>query len=374
MKKIIFTALMLCCPAIFMGQLNAQEKINTQAKATDIPNISLIGQLYGESNEEGSQFSVKEIELSFQHYLYPTVRADIFAAFHKEDNGESVVELEEAYLTFSDFIGVLNNDLNSGSGIGLVAGKKLLSFGKLNALHSEQWDFVDKPVVLQQFLGKGHGLKGEGAALSSLLPLPFFSQLSVGYWSALGHDEHHESHETEEAEDDHSEEAHGIEYNKSLLNVRLWNSFAITESREFELGFNFLTDNVQANKSADRQELMGVDLSLNQDFGKYRKLKLATEFLQANFAEEGEAKEKQNGGFLSAYYSLNKYYQAGIRYGFMGKHGDEGENSNHYSILLTRKLTDTSKFKFQVNLNKEHEATYLFKFVFGMGPHSHVLQ
>ena len=363
MKKIIALALVLGMVIVNGSNVTAQEKIDKNVKATDLPNISLIGQLAAISNEKGSSFGVSEIELAFQHYLYPSVRADIFTAFHKED-GKTNVELEEAYLTFSDFIGVLNNDLNSGQGLGVVLGRKFVGFGKTNALHSEQWDFVDKPLVAQQFFGKDHGLAGEGAELSTLLPLPFFSQLSVGYWS-LDH-----------AEDDHhagETEHHGVEYKDSLLNARLWNSLALTESREFEFGLSILTDNLQEKSSSKRQDLIGLDFTLNEALGGYQNLKLSAEILQAKYSEEGGSKEKQNGAYLSAYYTLDKYYKAGIRYGVLGEYADE-KRKDVWSLLLVRQLTETSKFKFQVNLEEKQEPTFLIKFAFGMGPHSHVLQ
>ena len=56
---------------------------------------------------------------------------------------------------------------------GTIVGKKLIGFGKINPLHPEQWQFVDRPILNQTFLGKA-SLSAEGVQLLTLLPLPFF--------------------------------------------------------------------------------------------------------------------------------------------------------------------------------------------------------
>ena len=93
----------------------------TEKKVTDLPNISVIGNIIGESNDHKKSLDVKDIEFSFQHYLYPSVKADIFLGLHKE-NGKRSLELEEGYVTFLDTLNIIapNAGLPSGLGPSLV--------------------------------------------------------------------------------------------------------------------------------------------------------------------------------------------------------------------------------------------------------------
>ncbi|RAP29443.1 hypothetical protein DID76_04100 [Candidatus Marinamargulisbacteria bacterium SCGC AG-414-C22] len=334
---------------------------------TDLPNISVIGNMIGTHQDSESDFTVKEIELSFQHYLYPSVKADVFTALHKEESGERNFELEEAYVTFSDVNSVFfpNNNLNLK--LAALVGKKKASVGKSNPLHPEQWQFVDRPLAMQQFLGGEEGLAAEGLQLNYLLPIPFFSQLEVAYGVLAAHDDHDEEEEGEE------EEAHGMEYEGKLLNTRLWNSFQLSENQEFEVGLNYVLGNASAS-SDDQQQLIGTDLTLTKELNNDRYLKLQAEYYQATYGEEGEDREDQTGGYLSLFYKLNSQYKVGARFGQLSAHGDEGEDESQFAVMLTRQLTETSKFRLQYNSSEHDDNTLYVQFIFGMGPHSHVLQ
>ena len=61
---------------------DAQTKSNA-AKPTSLPDISVIGNVVGQSNDTKKDLSLKELEIAFQHYLYPSVKANVFLAFHK---------------------------------------------------------------------------------------------------------------------------------------------------------------------------------------------------------------------------------------------------------------------------------------------------
>ena len=377
-KKNIFVlanVIVLAALIVNPSQLFSKEK-TAQSKATDSPNISVIGQFLGSSNSEQSSFKVKEIEIAFQHNIYPGVRADVFTTFHKEEN-ETKFELEEAYLTFSDVFDTFTPDYKAPIKLGAYMGKKSLNVGKMNSKHSEQWYFVDKAKVLKQFLGEDHGLAGEGVQLNYLLPTPFFSQASVGYYSYSNpHAEASTGTTTT-----HSDES--IAFYDSLLNARLWNSFALDTNQELELGFSYLLGNAADKTTRNQQEILGFDLSYSLDLDYDKKLIVLSETYIANYGEENEAttiegdyntRERQDGSFVSAIYQPNKYNQAGIRFGTLGKHGDTGKRKNQWSFLYSKKLTETSKLKFQYNAPQNEKPEFLVKFIFGFGPHSHVLQ
>ena len=342
---------------------NGVTTAQTAKTVTDLPDVSVIGNFLNTSSSSKKSFDVKEIELTFQHYLYPSVSAWVTTAFHKGDDGKTEFELEEAYVNFADLTSVLLPELNLDLGIGAIVGKKLLNIGKTNPLHPEQWAFVDRSIVIEQFFGKEEGLAGEGAQASYLLPISFFSQVEVGYWAASAH-----------AQEGEEEESHGVEYSNKLLTTRLWNGFDLSDTQSFEIGANFLRGNATASSKDDQQDVMGFDLTYLQDLGKNQSLKLQAEYYQATYGEEGEARADQTGGYLSAFYKMNKHYQAGLRYATLGKHGDEGNVQNQWSAILTRQLTETSKLRIQYNTGENVEDTVYLQMLFGIGPHSHVLQ
>jgi len=55
------------------------------------------------------------------------------------------------------------------AGLQIKAGKFFSDFGRMNAQHSHQWDFVDQPLVYKLLFGD-HGLNEKGAQLSWLAP------------------------------------------------------------------------------------------------------------------------------------------------------------------------------------------------------------
>lgn len=358
-KRVVILMAMLAMGASI---LEAQ----AQKPATDIPNISLIGNFLATHTEDSSEFNVKEIELSFQHYLYPSVKADIFTALHKEEDGSRNFELEEAYITFSDLISVLFPNTAWNPGTGAIIGKKKLGIGKINPLHPEQWSFVDRPLVLNQFLGGDEGLSAEGGQLNHLLPLPFFSQLEVGVWTAAPHAHDHDEESEEEEE--------GVEFSNRLFTGRLWNSVALSPSSELEIGLNYLLSNATASSTDDKSSMVGLDFTLTKERSKTQKVTVQSEFFQATYGHEGEERNTQSGAYISGMYTFNSYYKAGLRLGTLGKHGDEGEVQDQLSVILTRNLTETSQFRLQANTGNNSDTTFYAQFLFGMGPHSHVLQ
>jgi hypothetical protein len=89
--------------------------------------------------------------------------------------GETVVELEEAFATSTSL----------PWGLQLKAGHYFTEFGRHNPQHPHFWQFVDAPVVNARLFGPD-GMRGTGARLSWLAPLPFSLELLGGVQNARG--------------------------------------------------------------------------------------------------------------------------------------------------------------------------------------------
>jgi hypothetical protein len=67
----------------------------------------------------------------------------------------------------------------------LKAGQFFTAFGRINPTHPHTWDFADDPLVHGLFLGPD-GLRGVGAQMSWIVPVPWYSQLIVAVQNGRG--------------------------------------------------------------------------------------------------------------------------------------------------------------------------------------------
>ncbi|HEV3027386.1 MAG TPA: zinc-regulated TonB-dependent outer membrane receptor, partial [Planctomycetota bacterium] len=120
-------------------------------------------------------FTMQNVELTFAGVVDPYLRGDANIVLQIDPNGDTTIELEEAYLTTLEFPYNLQ----------LKAGQYFSQFGRLNATHPHTWDFVDQPVINSRLLGED-GFRGPGGQLSWLTPLPFFAELTGSVQNAQG--------------------------------------------------------------------------------------------------------------------------------------------------------------------------------------------
>ncbi|MBU0700301.1 hypothetical protein KKE26_03260 [bacterium] len=98
---------------------------------SNLPDISVTGDIMGlitgdKENKDRNTIHIREIELAFQGYIYPEMRADVFLAMHR--HGDHVEpEICEAYVSFLQVIG----------GLSLQIGKPHINFGKQGAPASQ---------------------------------------------------------------------------------------------------------------------------------------------------------------------------------------------------------------------------------------------
>jgi len=120
-------------------------------------------------------FTVQNVEMVLEGAVDPYFRGQGNIILQIDASGETVVELEEAYLTTTS----LPHNLQ------VKAGTYLTEFGRLNAQHPHAWDFVDQPLVNGRFMGPD-GLRNPGARLSWLMPVKFYSELYVDVQNSQG--------------------------------------------------------------------------------------------------------------------------------------------------------------------------------------------
>ena len=120
-------------------------------------------------------FTVQNVEIVFDAAVDPYFRGQANVVMQVDPEGETVVELEEAYATTTSL----------PHGLQLKAGQFLSEFGRLNPSHPHSWDFADQPLVSGRFFG-GDGLRSVGARLSWLLPTRFYSEAYLTVQNSQG--------------------------------------------------------------------------------------------------------------------------------------------------------------------------------------------
>ena len=395
----VFGILIVLTNSVFTEEKTQTEEVMTSPAGlpgmrglpNNIPDISVVGDFYGktsniETDSEKNRLTIREIELALQGYIYPEMRADIFLAMHKhEDHIEP--EICEGKVSFSK---LFNN-------FSAEVGKIHINFGKINKVHQHHRPYVDQPQVITNFFGD-HGLVGEGAVLSYLLPLPFFAQIDIGEWRVSGH-----QHESEEVEVKGLKDINGNTINKILVpgecenefgladevyTCKLWSSFPISEKSELELGISGANGKgSHYTHHKDEAKVTGLDLTYKLWPSAHTRFILQNEILYlVRNVPIGEIKRLGFYSYLG--YKLNKYWSAGMRYDDAEDafpHSDDSgtlsvnvsEKTKTCSIILTRDLTETTllrlQYKYYLEGLKNVYESYL-QITFGIGPHSHMLE
>ncbi len=128
-------------------------------------------------SEEGKKslgFAVQEVELAFQAIVDPYFRADVFLTIPNLTG----LEVEEAFATTTTLPWSLQ----------VKAGSFRSAFGRQNGQHLHMQDFTRRPLLNAAFLG-ADGLRGPGAQVSWLAPLPFYLTLYAEAFSLGGPEE-----------------------------------------------------------------------------------------------------------------------------------------------------------------------------------------
>jgi len=127
-------------------------------------------------------FTVQNVELSLMGAVDPYFTGEAHLIYFIDPiEGESVFELEEAFLTTTAL----------PYGLQLEAGQFFTEFGHINPRHPHQWDWLDQPVINTRLFGPD-GMRGPGFRLGWLLPTPqlsetpWFSELHFGMQNANG--------------------------------------------------------------------------------------------------------------------------------------------------------------------------------------------
>lgn len=325
---------------------------------SNLPDISIIGDFVGKisnikDDNDKNKILVREIELAMQGYIYPEMRADVFLALHRHgDHFEP--EICAAHVSFLRIV----------EGLSLNAGKIHVDFGKINKVHQHHRPYTDQPSALTNFLGP-HGLVGEGASLGYLFPLPFFAQIDIGAWWLPSKHKHEEC----------GAEIEEFSLADKVYSSRLWTSFLLSDLSELEIGASAaIGKGLHHSEHQDEVKIFGSDITLKLWPSAYERLIFQNELFHIiRKVPVGELKRYGLYNYIG--YQPSRYWSLGFRHDWSENVFPDYQNSRRLSGIITNHLTETTKIRFQYSYNmalKRYEA-YL-QLVFGIGPHSHILE
>ena len=113
-------------------------------------------------------FSIPNTEITLDGAVDPYFKGFTNIVFKLDAEGETGVELEEAFLLTTSLPANLQ----------LKLGQFFAEFGRQNAQHPHSWAFVDQPLVLNRMFGPD-GLRSQGLRVSWLVPTPFYTEAMV---------------------------------------------------------------------------------------------------------------------------------------------------------------------------------------------------
>lgn len=298
----------------------------------------------GVSEDTGAtnQLAPREIEFSafapIDHYF----DGHMTMAAHNED-GAYNFELHEAYILTSKLIPRSR----------LKAGQFFLGFGRLNQIHRHDWAFTSAPKIFEEIF-VGEGIIDTGLEFSTILPLPFFAELTLGatHGKIADHGHSAEEHGDGDHADEHADEeevvadVHGANEISKAPNLYARLSTFVLES---QLGFNY---SHRKNAEGLTTEVTGFDFVYKKRQAKVLQYLLEAEvWHQATFKLDEES-DKILGGWIFAQYGFENNLQMGIKTDYFTElnvkddHGDKVENSIvTIAPQLSWKPSEFSNFK-----------------------------
>ena len=350
-----------------------------------LPDVSAVGDLVADlspdrsTQEDGSRFGVREVEVALQAAVDPYFRGDIFLGFSDAEG----VHIEQAYLTATGL----------PWGLEVRGGRYLMPVGKINTTHRHDLHTTEYPWVVQRFFGP-EGLKGTGLWVSKIFaPLGFYQELQLTAVDRFG-----EAPEGLTASAPVNEKLNGIGYS-----ARLRNYWDLTQASNLELSASAITGRreqgfacgaqvdpvpcaTEFNAFGVRQTVFGADLTY-----RWRPLQQG---LYKSFILQGEVMRQLNGdvptlpiqsafyqgpdrdytgGYVFARWQLTRRAYLGARYDAVQDPLNEGRTLSAGSGYLEVFPSEFSKLSagYERYAPSGQAATnrFLLQASFALGPH-----
>ncbi len=333
---------------VFYGGSRQQQALN--------PNISVTGDFNGHyfrvnpaggtATEEESRFQLREAEFHIIAPLDPYTRGKFFLGIPADGH----LHVGEAYM---EWISLPANTL-------LKIGKFRNQFGILNRYHEHGLPQIDRPLVMECFLGE-EGLSGMGIGANWLLPR---------LWA-------HVNELNLELVNGAAEPSFAEGGNRDWIVVsHLKNYYDLSQDAYFEWGLSgALGHNDPEGKYTTF--LGGLDITYKWqpvNRSKYRTFEFRSEVLVSR-REEADGTKQSWGVYAYANNKLNARWWAGVRADYSRSPLDPGDYEWGVAPVLTWWQSEFVFYRLQFNYTRQKngsDAKRIFlQAVWSMGPHKH---
>ena len=349
------------------------------AGGSSADNSTLRGLQAGAHDPNQNGVTVQNVELTIGAAVDPYFNAQANIIFQIDADGETVVELEEAFFTTTSL----------PWGLQIKGGQFYTEFGRQNPQHPHAWSFVDQPVVLSRFFG-GDGLRSQGARVAWLMPTDWYSELYFGVQNARGETATSFLSAPGQVVGGHTLiDREARNFSDLLYSARWLNGIDLSDTVSANLGLSgVLGPNASGNDTNTR--ILGADLYLNWQAARAERgfpfVSWHTEVLHQRY-EAGDAGDptrevlKDWGLFTQGLWGFKPGFVAGLRWDYATAQGQTSldplrDTRNRLSPNLTWYPTEFSKVRLQYNRDwathlpdKTADSLWL-QFEFNLGSHT----
>ncbi len=293
-------------------------------------------------------FTVQNVELTLSGTVDPYFDAQASLIFQIDAGGATKVELEEAFFTTRGL----------PAGLQVKGGQYFTEFGRHNPQHPHSWAFVDQPLILSRLFG-GDGLRSQGARVSWLTPLPWYSELYFGAQNPNG-----ETATSFLFEKDKKIGGFTLLDRKArnlsdlLYSARWLNGLELSDTVAMNLGFSGLWGPNASGLTTDTA-IYGADLYLKWQPAQTQRgfpfVSWHTELLNRRYQAPADTL-KDWGGFTQALWGFKPGWVAGLRLEYAEGSGGSDisadalrDDRTRLSPNLTWYPTEFSKLRLQYN-------------------------
>ena len=360
-------------------------------------------------------FTLGQAEIALSGAVDPYFQGDMILTTAIDPvEGETIVELEEAFLTTTSLPYKLQ----------LEVGHFYTEFGQINPQHPHQWDWLDQPVINSRLFG-GDGMRQTGLRASWLVPTPWFSEFHVGLQNANGinmtsfrgdrhtHAGGGQDHNEEDADDEHVFEGGLIggrpESGKNVFKgfgdfvylTRWNNSIDLSDAITGVFGFSGLYGPNATGDDGDTW-IYGLDMRWRWNpTGSFRGwpfLTWQTEIMKRDFHADRFTGQMEDGDESTLYgrtlqdwglytqllYGFRQGWAAGLRYEYAGGSGHSfggrrndpfRDNRHRFSPLVSWRPSEFSRIRLQYNFDdashlddSAHSMWLGFEWLYGAHP------
>ncbi|TFG46460.1 MAG: hypothetical protein E4H41_02195 [Gemmatimonadales bacterium] len=324
-------------PTVFVSRQRNQSSMNPEISATgDV-------QFAAQTDVEGLDLQLAEVEVSFQATLDPYSATKIFLTWGADELG-----VEEAYIYWTGLPGRFRADV----------GKYRMAVGELNRWHRHALPETNYPLVYQAFLSPD-GLAGVGASFYTTLPVSIAKGTSEIFLQAA-------AIESESLNDGG---------NQPALLGRLQNFWQLSRSTYVQLGFTGIA--AQNGDSSLKSSLFGADLRFTYrppDAGTRKEITWRTEGYRLQRLSEAPTTTRY-GMYSDLSWRLSKRWVVGGRYDYVEAPVGPDDATWRATAVATWWQSEFVYLRLQAFRNHLDSTGSLdnltLQVVWAMGPHKH---